>query len=152
MNKATVKRNVSFVSGLSWGHVFSDVEISPAPVLRRTSDKLQWGHVFSDVEIALRGGKAGFHCRLQWGHVFSDVEIWSRGPLAGRFTTSFNGATSFQTWKCHPSILRRKTRRSASMGPRLFRRGNDSPTMRSVPRPRTLQWGHVFSDVEIRTR
>ena len=36
----------------------------------------------------------------------------------------------------------------ASMGPRLFRRGNSSAN-RPSPAPGVLQWGHVFSDVEI---
>jgi len=59
---------------------------------------------------------------LQWGHVFSDVET-SNSP---RNTGNQN---------------------DASMGPRLFRRGNwfASPMSRQNPK---LQWGHVFSDVE----
>ncbi len=35
---------------------------------------------------------------LQWGHVFSDVEIADE-QLSGLTGRSFNGATSFQTWK-----------------------------------------------------
>ncbi len=88
-------------------------------------------------------------------------------------TFSFNGATSFQTWKYHrlavcrfrPSIASmgpRLFRRGngicdggermnycdASMGPRLFRRGNHSFSGQRKPLQQ-LQWGHVFSDVEI---
>ena len=60
---------------------------------------LQWGHVFSDVEIENRPVPGFLPERLQWGHVFSDVEIrcvQGRGIEPER----------------------------ASMGPRLFRRGN----------------------------
>ncbi len=35
------------------------------------------------------------------------------------------------------------------MGPRLFRRGNVTPQYIISYRPQGLQWGHVFSDVEI---
>ena len=62
-------------------------------------------------------------------------------------TSRFNGATSFQTWKCKNSWAS-QPRADASMGPRLFRRGN----IRCSFHPRQcalLQWGHVFSDVEI---
>ncbi len=61
---------------------------------------------------------------LQWGHAFSDVEM-SRS----------NG--------------RPRSRIPASMGPRLFRRGNN--TLVAVEDDLTLlQWGHAFSDVEIK--
>ncbi len=59
---------------------------------------------------------------LQWGHVFSDVEtIDDVDP--GSLDLSFNGATSFQTWKHN------------------MKSGADFP-------PSGLQWGPVFSDVE----
>ena len=84
---------------LQWGHVFSDVEIgnSAWPMIRRRM--LQWGHVFSDVEMVLLDPGTYPSATLQWGHVFSDVEIWS-------FMTVLRGLSA------------------ASMGPRLFRRGN----------------------------
>jgi len=85
---------------------------------------------------------------LQWGHVFSDVEITSWIEMSNRDWQCFNGATSFQTWRCestirsewiiiplqwghvfsdveivvHPGDIPRLSR--ASMGPRLFRRGD----------------------------
>ena len=85
----------------------------------------------------------------------------------------FNGATSFQTWKCGggggspffryvasmgPRLFRRgnhccvicgRKDTLASMGPRLFRRGNPRPLGRVFVPSWSLQWGHVFSDVEI---
>ena len=59
---------------------------------------LQWGHVFSDVEITYRPTDAARNAALQWGHVFSDVEIRNNDKILA-------------------TII-------ASMGPRLFRRGN----------------------------
>ena len=84
---------------------------------------------------------------LQWGHDFSAVEIFTslnKLHQAG----GFNGATTFQPWKSHHSFQARLTRQMlqwghdfsaveiplaasivaryspASMGPRLFSRGN----------------------------
>ncbi len=60
---------------------------------------LQWGHVFSDVEILSEVLVKDFYrIMLQWGHVFSDVEI-SQMASCNVMLSSFNGATSFQTWK-----------------------------------------------------
>ena len=84
---------------------------------------------------------------LQWGHVFSDVETKKRAAPSHRG-------------------------RHASMGPRLFRRGNTTKinkilnmtagfngatsfqtwkhneAVKTVKFSARLQWGHVFSDVE----
>ena len=60
---------------------------------------LQWGHVFSDVETPFDEKYAFVGQMLQWGHVFSDVEtFFGVSIMIGLFI--------------------------ASMGPRLFRRGN----------------------------
>ena len=122
---------------------------STAPPAATMGDPLQWGHAFSDVEISdfrrerwrhvicfngatpfqtwkCRGG--GVELRrlspLQWGHAFSDVEILG-GPatLEGIFRR-FNGATPFQTWKWRCLDGETPPPDPASMGPRLFRRGN----------------------------
>jgi len=60
---------------------------------------------------------------LQWGHVFSDVGIYH--PPRG---------STPHGW--------------ASMGPRLFRRGN-LVRIAVQEAAKQLQWGHVFSDVGI---
>ena len=135
---------------LQWGHAFSDVEIryrgsipegralahaSMGPRLFRRGNMilicsfgespswLQWGHAFSDVEI--ENGFDGLLKldSLQWGHAFSDVEMM-------HFLMDDN-----------PSL-------TASMGPRLFRRGNPELEL-SVASEAMLQWGHAFSDVEM---
>ena len=84
---------------LQWGHVFSDVETNDFDYQIISDNRLQWGHVFSDVETSLptrplprlpsasmgpRLFRRGNQCRI-WHHK-QKVE-------------SFNGATSFQTWK-----------------------------------------------------
>ena len=133
---------------LQWGHVFSDVEMSASPCSRQRMDAsfngatsfqtwkleplptgksiiiwLQWGHVFSDVEISSGWLLKSRSVLLQWGHVFSDVEI-----------------------RALPVVKRGSAK--ASMGPRLFRRGNSIRRHKETGGFR-LQWGHVFSDVEM---
>ncbi len=110
---------------------------------------------------------------LQWGHDFSAVEI-SEGPGQGYLLPRFNGATTFQPWK-FPTYTPRTispnvalqwghdfsaveipyiyasndiTKRGASMGPRLFSRGNFGRPGPGISFA-TLQWGHDFSAVEI---
>ena len=88
--------------------------------------------------------------RLQWGHVFSDVEI------IAEFGTFFFGRLA----SMGPRLFRRGNvgwirvfdalPDLASMGPRLFRRGNEVRHRRPGLGIGQLQWGHVFSDVEIR--
>ena len=110
---------------------------------------LQWGHVFSDVEIQFRELSGEKTSLLQWGHVFSDVEIIGFLTRSRMRLRRFNGATSFQTWKLEtkkPSCL---VIVIASMGPRLFRRGNRIYVSTSRRGRISLQWGHVFSDVEM---
>ena len=59
--------------------------------------------------------------RLQWGHGFSAVEMagYQRGKAV-----RFNGATAFQPWKSKTVLAEGARDNSASMGPRLFSRGN----------------------------
>ena len=86
---------------------------------------------------------------LQWGHVFSDVEINGKRKGTRAEAGRFNGATSFQTWKWEQHDALSAHVLSASMGPRLFRRGNRFQVDCMEPTSKLLQWGHVFSDVEI---
>ena len=62
--------------------------------------------------------------KLQWGHDFSAVEMVVAEDASERL-------------------------KFASMGPRLFSRGNISPLI-ELNSPPPLQWGHDFSAVEIR--
>jgi len=88
-----------------------------------------------------------------------------------RAAVGFNGATPFQAWKRDPPVVacaghhasmgprlfRRgnariernvNSYRMASMGPRLFRRGNVRLIGIDTPESTKLQWGHAFSGVE----
>ncbi len=135
--------------------------------------RLQWGHVFSDVETYGKTAEIALETfALQWGHVFSDVEtpgiqhqhnaafrIASMGPRLFRRGNrklrrswksgrrSFNGATSFQTWKPSASPNTRQLPRSFN-GATSFQTWKHVLGWVAASRPPELQWGHVFSDVE----
>ena len=90
-----------------------------------TTFELQWGHAYSGVETRRPHGTVQTTMRnskLQWGHAYSGVE--TRRPHHGQFC----------------AIL-------ASMGPRLFRRGN-AKWGAVVDGRAALQWGHAYSGVE----
>ena len=147
LKKSSCDREFPFM--LQWGHVFSDVEMPVGLYKRPRCGRFNGATSFQTWKSLLRKSITRPYFMLQWGHVFSDVEIelerWfaaedrqaSMGPRLFRrgnselcadlvgYVSCFNGATSFQTWKfCMASAV-------------LV---TDSP----------LQWGHVFSDVEIR--
>ena len=136
-------------STLQWGHAFSGVETLPPDTGRAPIEPLQWGHAFSGVEtqghqpfhgrsdpasmgprLFRRGNEVPgwiiqpFCCALQWGHAFSGVETLFYARLSWKKPKGFNGATPFQAWKLHDSRYPRDLPGAASMGPRLFRRGN----------------------------
>ena len=113
---------------LQWGHVFSDVEIGRFSKRSISRTGLQWGHVFSDVEITHRAATFCWSNGLQWGHVFSDVEMAAiicltrRGPISLQWGHVFSDV-EIRTLPIEMTIITR-----ASMGPRLFRRGNAEKT------------------------
>ena len=74
-----------------------------------------------------------------WKHA---VQWFGFGKQAG-----FNGATPFQAWKLREPAFFFHEADKASMGPRLFRRGNLSGCTSSKLN-HALQWGHAFSGVE----
>jgi len=79
---------------------------------------------FGHGNFELPGLKIFNYDMLQWGHVLSDMETPGTASRADATAVSFNGATSFRTWK------------------RLVGSG-----MSRVPIV-LLQWGHVLSDME----
>ncbi len=108
---------------LQWGHVFSDVETIELVGDAKAKDSLQWGHVFSDVETTGVDLRVIRNEELQWGHVFSDVETVY---LCVFFSLDLRASMG-------PRLFRRGNQgrkmgriffSPASMGPRLFRRGN----------------------------
>ena len=86
---------------------------------------------------------------LQWGHDFSAVEISSTWWSPGSRTICFNGATTFQPWKSSAATASSDCNNPASMGPRLFSRGNGLCGPVNEHAYRELQWGHDFSAVEM---
>ena len=132
---------------LQWGHVFSDVETFFYAINFIISFMLQWGHVFSDVETVGRGAKPLEFFELQWGHVFSDVETYSEemvmsgvemlqwGHVFSDVETEYGGGVRkcmaklqwghvFSDVETIEKTAEEAQRDRASMGPRLFRRGN----------------------------
>ncbi len=87
---------------------------------------------------------------LQWGHDFSAVEIAQFAFACFLKAESFNGATTFQPWKYFAAIRDGISGNEASMGPRLFSRGNLERWISTLVSPGMLQWGHDFSAVEIK--
>ena len=84
---------------------------------------------------------------LQWGHVFSDVEI----PMdvnASDKVSCFNGATSFQTWKFAQHVNAGAQVRSFN-GATSFQTWKLAQETTKQTATAELQWGHVFSDVEM---
>ena len=134
---------------LQWGHVFSDVEMpgilgNPYPNPSRFNEATSFQTWKSD----LLDMKCLEMLRLQWGHVFSDVEIGSASACLRPDRSRFNGATSFQTWKCQGHIAHRK-KLSRFNGATSFQTWKLQPPTGIMNSRRLLQWGHVFSDVEI---
>ena len=89
------------------------------------AEGLQWGHVFSDVEMSYD------LCRSWWqrNRCFNGAtsfQTWKFQTIRSRARPPerFNGATSFQTWKFGLGTYPYLWVMPASMGPRLFRRGN----------------------------
>ena len=92
--------------------------------------KLQWGHAFSDVEILYPNPTTDPPAVLQWGHAFSDVEILGSPPRSVRPSPASMGPRLFRRGN---EVINQKIMPfidSASMGPRLFRRGNSGTSRR----------------------
>ncbi len=113
--------------------------------------QLQWGHVFSDVEIKQIRFGIGLRSAASMGprlfrrgnHTYpANIDSFICASMGPRLFRRGNIAVSVSLWLAA---------HDASMGPRLFRRGN-ALNVWTIPAQITkLQWGHVFSDVEIRT-
>ncbi len=88
--------------------------------------------------------------RLQWGHVFSDVEMTDIDGVDKTYNVASMGPRLFRRGNYAPET-REGIRLRASMGPRLFRRGNLKTHPSSLPRnkasmgPRLFRRGNDFS-------
>ena len=135
-------------AALQWGHVYSDVETNRERVPRTTVvAELQWGHVYSDVETILRASPP---CVFQSASM--GPRLFGRGnsvwpTLKELSQHSFNGATSIRTWKLAGLLTPKKIALSLQWG-HVY---SDVETVASWLRriaQHLLQWGHVYSDVE----
>ena len=135
---------------LQWGHAFSGVETryrpmratpgigcfngaTPFQAWRRERQRqrqrqkagLQWGHAFSGVETT--GGDVRCRRLARRFNGATPFQAWrhSSGVLATIcWWVCFNGATPFQAWRPTGGRRRPAPPVPASMGPRLFRRGD----------------------------
>src|SRR3989442_10978911 len=93
---------------LQWGHASSRVETFGEAFMVKTVDPLQWGHASSRVETRRHWRLRGWRNGLQWGHASSRVE------------------TKIKNEETRKALL-------ASMGPRVFTRGNGRLAVAAVP-------------------
>ncbi len=90
------------------------------------------------VRIVTRSGQ------LQWGHGFSAVETLTGCCAARLGNARFNGATAFQPWRPAAGV-QLGHHRSASMGPRLFSRGDGGRSCRAGRRSPASMGPRLFS-------
>ena len=83
----------------------------------------QWGRGFSAAEMRQPANRESLSKWLQWGRGFSAAEI-REAELKARTQSGFNGAAAFQPRKYRVPMARDIAAYIASMGPRLFSRGN----------------------------
>jgi len=110
---------------LQWGHAFSDVEITVYRIAAAAKRiMLQWGHAFSDVEMSSTKWTSTSRSSLQWGHAFSDVEIRDLSKDVNSEGFKLQWGHAFSDVEMFRANRRSRSISVASMGPRLFRRGN----------------------------
>ena len=107
---------------LQWGRGCSSAETLPSVNPTSFLMRLQWGRGCSSAEtISLETARAEVLV-LQWGRGCSSAETpWSAQPVSN--AQCFNGAADVHPRK-HPDRRRIHPLRAASMGPRMFIRGN----------------------------
>ena len=134
---------------LQWNHVFSNVEIAAQfPISRRVRRASMEPRFFK------RGNNKEGGEDVVTNHASMEPRFFKRGNLFDDDNVvlqpqSFNGTTFFQTWKCPQKRTNSHRDISASMEPRFFKRGNRSSPRIIGELYSTLQWNHVFSNVEI---
>ena len=158
---------------LQWGHIFSDmerqkIEQNALNVLRASMGPhlFRYGKavlIFGILIIFILGfnGATSFQIwkeddekpskkrknKLQWGHIFSDMERSRKLNPTFRFISASMGPHLFRYGKYIGDEYHGREG-GASMGPHLFRYGKESQLTRGVSGQLTLQWGHIFSDME----
>ncbi len=145
-NSSIFSFDSSSLKALQWGHASSRVETSArapaaAPVIRFNGATRL--HAWKQIA---GGGRQGGYYRLQWGHASSRVETQS---LAGSTTAWGNASMGPRVFTRGNTVIESAAdyRDRASMGPRVFTRGNREWSVR-ILYSRLLQWGHASSRVE----
>jgi len=161
------------VQALQWGRGLSAAETTSSCVLSGYHTWLQWGRGLSAAEIQptdrrgagaapasmgprplSRGNSKRRPRRLSTKRTSMGPRPCSRGNDASgaccaRRRRCFNGAAAFQPRKCVAGEAAYVTLGVASMGPRLFGRGNITRVIYCEPYTAQLQWGRGFSAAEI---
>ena len=98
---------------------------SPGYVMNPDDDKLQWGRNFIVAETCGSATCTVWFLSLQWGRNFIVAETWlhDRGDVRGVFTLQWG--RNFIVAEIRPIPNQRLRSHSASMGPQLYRCGND---------------------------
>ena len=86
---------------------------------------------------------------LQWGRNFIVAEIFFCEFLSHAATVGFNGAATLSLRKYKMNFEAKGRKNTASMGPQLYRCGNQSGIRRHDPEPCKLQWGRNFIVAEM---
>src|SRR6266705_5437183 len=107
--------------------------------------------VFTRGNIGAQSLAALYPKMLQWGHASSRVETSERRASPHFTRRCFNGATRLHAWKHRSAEPRRTIPEDASMGPRVFTRGNSNAAQQPFFTDK-LQWGHASSRVETSPR
>ena len=160
------------VASLQWGHVFSDVEIpdqrlrrlllrvaSMGPRLFRRGNDDNPSHKRRTYPASMgprlfRRGNLQFFDTIFFRHEASmGPRLFRRGNLSNskrrrKGSGCFNGSTSFQTWKCQDPP-RKPERTRCFNGSTSFQTWKSDMLSSIALCCGGLQWGHVFSDVEI---
>ena len=142
---------------LQWGRGSSAAEITRALSTMHDQSVLQWGRGSSAAEMTnMWSSTSGVYCPLQWGRGSSAAEMRFSKPASVTWVQGFNGAAALQPRKSfHLQPERELDERlqwgrgssaaeiewpqyflsvegEASMGPRLFSRGNGVPADQTV--------------------
>src|SRR3990172_6644229 len=134
-------------AGLQWGRGCSSAETGVAPGILQVDAELQWGRGCSSAETAVGKSIVEDSLLLQWGRGCSSAETRASRRIAQRWKR-FNGAADVHPRKqdVYDAFCRRAL--VASMGPRMFIRGNLPVQPSRWALPSALQWGRGCSSAE----
>ena len=110
---------------LQWGRNFIVAEIFKHSLTVSLTLRLQWGRNFIVAEMLKNALRFFTWASLQWGRNFIVAEMPQ--PLQGcSHTPSFNGAATLSLRKSVPDSVHDDRGGPASMGPQLYRCGNET--------------------------